>query len=326
MAMRSIGHGMFVWGRQRTPEEYARIEEEIEALGRMNLVGATHEELKAALNVVGRGYITRRMYSVPKTSFRARRADKLWSNLSELVAPPPRYTRAGRFNKAEHPVRYFASDPSTALMEVRAMPNESYVLLVTRARKLGKPIAFAQFGNSKLPHAEAYRRGDLDGTLDGLASEPKLKELLDQQGVRDFWLKQDEYFNELATAFYEPGLTEGRYRLTNLLGEQMQTMRNVSGMFYPTAQNNYNGVNIAMAERFAAAAFRPLEAWLVQVGDLVAPVGIGPRYWEGSVVRRGAINRVGDIDWGGGVNLSPEALHLEIAPLLPDRRSLKPSM
>jgi hypothetical protein len=321
-AMRSIGHGMFAWNGQRTPDEYARIEEEIQALERMDLVGASRDDLKRALDAVGRGYITRRMWSVPKTNFRARRADELWSHVSELVAPPARYTRAGRFNEAGHPVRYFASDPSTALMEVRAKPNELYVLLVTRARKLRKPIRFAQFGTSKMPRSEAYQRGNLDGVFYGLAAEPRLKEFLDQRGARSFWLKQDEYFNELATAFYEPELTEGRYRLTNLLGEQMQRIRNVSGIFYPTAQNNYNGVNIAMPERLAAAAFRPLEAWLVQIGDRVDPAGVGVRYWHGAVVRQGTIDGAGDIEWGGTVRLSPEALHLEIAPMLPDLRRL----
>lgn len=319
--MRNIGEGLFVWDQLRSPDEYSSLNEEIEALNLLDLRNVSDTDLKKALDRVGRGYVTRRMWSIPKTSFRARRVtDELFSHASQLVAPPAKFVGPGRFNAKKQPVRYFANDPSTALMECRAKPHDLFALLVMRARPMKKPLWFVQFGLSKVAKSEAYERGNVEGVLDGLAIEPNLRARLESLGIRDHWLKQELFFSELATAFFEPAEAEARYRLSNALGRQMQRVRDVSGMFYPTAQNNYNGFNVAMPERLAAAAFAPLEVWLIEMGERVDPVGVGPRFWQGSVVRRGSVDGAGTIDWGGPVRLSPEALHLEIAPMLPDFR------
>lgn len=314
--MKPIDQYLYVWGSERSKSEYSSLGSEIEHLLSLDLAMVDEPSLSSALDRVGRGYVTRVMHSGPKTSFRARRAEQLWDRVDQLVAPPKKHVRPGRFNRRNEPVRYFASSPHTAIMELRPKPRDRFVIMVQKWN-LPKMLGFAQFGLKRLPPLLGkYTKLASDNYLSGLSAEANVKSYLASRGTRQEWLRQDAFFDALGTELYSDDEAAERYRITSALGRQMLRMPQAKGMYYPTAQNNYCGANIAMAESIAKRALKPVEAWLLEMGDVIAaPGGTANRYYEGVVVRRGPINSKGRIEWGERGEWSPQALHLEIAPV-----------
>lgn len=319
--MKTINETLHVWGDERSLAEYGSLDDDIEALRALDLTTASDADVSSALDRVGWGYVTRVMHSAPQTSFRARRADELWRHTRDLVAPPPKYARIGRFNRARKPVRYFASDPHTAVLELRPQAGEQFVILVQKFCA-SEQLAFAQFGLTKMPtRTGPYAQLLYDNIQEGLAEEENILGYTNEHGIREKWLRQDTFFNELATQLYPENEASLRYRITGLLGRQMLRMREAKGMFYPTAQNNYMAANIALPEKQAKKALLSVEAWLLEVGQEIEPPnpnaipGQSHRVYGGRVLRRGTIQKNGRIVWDRQGDWCPHALHKEIAPV-----------
>lgn len=130
-----------------------------------------------------------------------------------------------------------------------------------------------------------------------------------------YWNVQDKLFNELGTKLFEEETKNEWYRVTSALGARLMEIDGVRGLFYPTAQNNWRGVNIAMPERYAAKRLQAFEAWLIHFGDRIDPPGRGgPRLAEYYVARRGGFDKAGNIGWGSEGCWDAHRLHLAIAP------------
>jgi hypothetical protein len=327
--MKGIRDGLFVWDRLRSHRAYEGLDADIAAAERLDLSIATDFEITSALNAVGRGYVLARLFAVPTTTFRARRVDdevraKLNANtlsLNDLTAPPAdKIKTRGRFNEIGESIRYFGSDPHIAVLECRARPFDEFVVLVTKAKPgPGSAVPFVQFGIAKLPPEPAFLHAMKLGQMPpgGMAGHPKLKKFLREKGIRRPWGQQDAYFNNLATRLFEPGREADGYRLTNALARQMRKEPQAKGSYYPTAQANYCGINIAMPEEDARRVLDPFEAWQVAIGarvDPTGPPGTRRQYWS-AVVRRGKFDGSGKIVWGLPGNWSPHDLHIEIAPV-----------
>jgi hypothetical protein len=320
VAMRKVAEGLFVWSELRGVDGYQSLAEELRAVKALDLARAGEGEIRHALNAFGRGYVTRTVWSVPRTSFRCRKGanpDSPWSQVSDLWAPPANLVSRGRFNQPGKPVLYFSGDPATAVMEVQPRPREFCIVLVMKKRENAPLLHFVQVGLERLPHIPAYQRA-LGDVIHGLREEPELAAFLEHGGVREFWKTQDEYFIELCTALYTGDDTQERYRLTNALGSQLQNIKQVHGIQYPSVANDFGGVNAAMPTNLARSALRPEEAWLVEIGDRIDPAGRGsPRHWEGVIVCRGSIDKAGRIDWNQWGRWCVQDLHLEVAPVAP---------
>lgn len=69
---------------------------------------------------------------------------------------------------------------------------------------------------------------------------------------------QDEWLGKIAVG-------DGRYPLTNLIGETLLTAHRASGFCYPSVERGYGGLNIVMPVREAYKVFSCDEAWLVEL-------------------------------------------------------------
>lgn len=328
VGMLHVGEGLYAWGGLRTPGQYARLNDEMAGLKELNLRTAKDFEIRRALNAFGLGYLTRVMWSVPITSFRASRPtniDKPWGHLSELWAPPAKFTTRGRFNEKGKPVLYISSDPGTALMEVQSKPYELRVVLVLKKIDTKIRFHFVQVGIEKMQEENIVRNA-FGEVKDGLRQEPILVGKLKGRGVFDFWLTQDTILGEICTKHYSESESEVTYRLTLAISEQLQKVKNVVGISYPSVANNHRGINIAMPVNIARASLRPVEAWLFHFGGRLDPPGVGkPRLYEGKVVRRGFVQPGGAIAWGDLGEWDVEKLHRQIAPA-PERATFLASL
>ena len=315
--MHQLEDGMYAWGGLRALQEYASLSSEQAALETLHLTNSSERELLRGLHAFGRGYITRRLWSVPITSFRASRPvdpDQPWQHLRDLWAPPAKLTTRQRFNEPRRPVLYFSGDPFTALAEVNARSGEYRVLLVLRKADLEHVLYMVQIGleRFRLFDATIASLGDAVG---GLSMEPVLRGYLERQGILPYWQQQDRLFANIATAFYGPEEAEHRYRLSFMLAQQLQSIKGVSGLMYPSVATDYKGFNLAVATNEAKAHFVPLEAWLVSVGSnprLYSSIPTDPS--EPFVVQRGTFDAGGVIHWGKWGQRPMHALHIEIAP------------
>ncbi len=315
--MQKLGDGMYVWGDVRKPEEYANLASELTALQSVDLANVSDHELRQRLQTFGRGYVTRTMWSMPKTSFRASRPtdpEDPWNHIRELWAPPAKFTTRGRFNEPKKPVLYFSGEPFTALAEVRARAREYRVLLVLRKVNTKSALRFMQVGLEKM-NAFDTMIDTMGNTLGGLQAEPVLNEYLQVGGILPHWKTQDRFFSDIATDFYDSGEAELRYRLSFMLAHQLQSVKGISGLLYPSAVAHTAGINIAVPVNEARTHFIPLEAWLVSLGTeprLYAWTPTDPR--EPAVIRRGNFDGAGNIHWGEFGHWPTHALHKEVAP------------
>jgi hypothetical protein len=309
--------GFFVWGANRSLEQYGSLSDDLEKMQSLDLEKASTSDIRRTLNAVAAGYLTLRMTTVARTSFRCRREtdpENLWTHVRQLWAPQasPK-VKVGRFNQAGKPVLYFSGDPFTALAEVQPEPKEYCTLLVLKQRNVDHRLRMVQLGVEKLPKVPVYDRALGEVRL-GLSEEPGLKALLAQRGTREYWLQQNDFLTDVCTKVYTAEESPAWYRLTYLIGEQLMKTAGVVGIQFPSVANYYNGANTMMPVRFAAPALDPVEVWLVALDDRVDPFGI---YQSARVVRRAAVDDNGNLHWGSHGSWWPHDLHLEIAPLDP---------
>lgn len=323
--IRTINKTLLVWGRERNGQEYNPLDEQIRHVLALGRTGSPRDRLREALDTAATGYVTRRMYAIAPTTFRARLLSDdakvpIYEHLDELVAPPKDKVRIGRFNSKGHRVRYFASDPHTALMEMRPLPFSRFVLLASsNVGKKGTP--YIPFGLQKIAKIGNIKRLSQGNILDGLEHEEIVSRYLMTNGIYEYWLNQERLFGALATKLFDESTKDHWYELTSCFGENLMQADGVRGIFYPTVQNNGRGVNIAMPEKWASKLMKPLEAWLVHFGQRIDPPGKGgARLADYSVVRRGGFDRDGNISWGSYGNWDANHLHLEISPIDADGR------
>jgi hypothetical protein len=315
MRMRELGNGLWVWGSERSPAEFASLPDELDALRRLDLRSDSDGTIRRALNAFGRGYITRNIVvrNPRATTFRARpdAAVNPWANVEELWARKAKDATAGRFNEAGHPVLYTASDPFTALREVRAQPNTFAVVLVIKV--LGSPT-FAQFGFDRVPQFGIWKEimGEVSG---GLGQEPEFRDFAKRKGIYEYWQIQDQAFGDIAAAPISDEERE-KYRLTWQLGWQLQRGNSAHGLQYPTVARNNKALNMCSPALNARQIYHPSEAWLIAIGPdpLFDPhEQTDPR--EPIVIRRGAVEQDDRIIWGTEVRLPLHQLHRQISPI-----------
>lgn len=179
--IRALNSQLLVWGGERSCKEYVSLQAERESLVRADKVGLSDNGILNLLDTFAFGYVTRRMYAAPVTSFRARRLEAgLFTNIADLVSPPAENVKIGRFNRVNERTRYFASDPHTALMELRPSPRSRFVLLVTKYKNQQKATTFAQFGIQRIFQTPAVLRSAYGNNLEGLANESNLRRYVEQ--------------------------------------------------------------------------------------------------------------------------------------------------
>ena len=142
-SMKNVDDGLYVWGNVRSGNEYSNFAQEMSALTSLDLSSCSDTAIKAALNKVGHGYVTRVMWSLPKTAFKARRGadpENLWTSVSQLWSRPAAATTIGRFNRPRKPMLYLSGAPGTAVMEVGPRPFDYVVILMTRVPQGIPPI------------------------------------------------------------------------------------------------------------------------------------------------------------------------------------------
>lgn len=312
--MRQVQGGLYVWDRLRSVAEYAALDRQFRDLRSLDLHSASNRELREALHALGRGYATRTMHVLPQgpfTTFRASRPttlDQPWNHIRDLWAPPATYVARGRFNDVHKPVLYVSSDPHTALMEVQPKPYEVRVVLLLRKRAPEPTMHFAQIGFQHLPTFYAAQE-NLREVRGGIRAEPQLKAFLDERGIFEYWAQQDSYLSEICAREYAADEAEDAYRLTFEIARQLQKMRHVDGIHYPTVANDYRGLNLAIPVGIARLHFAPIQAWLFQFGANIDPPGGKGRRYDGVVTRIGSFEPNGVLIWSSEGRWSTDDLH-----------------
>lgn len=100
------------------------------------------------------------LYKPGKILFRARIHDDRfrndWFNLSEVGAPPPEKTPAGRANRKGEPIMYLASDSETAIAEVRAWKGMAVAIAKFEVRTSLSVVNLRKYSLSESPFFEEY--------------------------------------------------------------------------------------------------------------------------------------------------------------------------
>lgn len=315
--MQKVDVGIYSWGKVRDPERYKTLDQERANLLSLDLKTASDKEVRHALQAFGNGYVTRRIYSVPVTSFRASRPTsehQPWNHLSELWAPPAKVTVRGRFNEPRKPVLYFSGDPFTALAEVRAQPNEFRVLLVLK-RNPTDALYLMQVGMELVRPFEANNRA-LGNTRGGAKHDAALQQFLSLRGIVSHWQVQAETLTKLASDYFPPETADQSYRVSSMIGHQLMASGVASGLTFPSVANEGRGLNIAMPTNEARSQLDAVEAWLVSLGPkprLVASPTTHPD--EPIVIKRGKLDPKGVVNWGELGCWPMHELHKAIAPL-----------
>lgn len=308
--LRIIAPNLLSFGFPRRLEKYHSLEGEIERVKSLVLETAASDKLDDALEQFLSGYVTRPILGRLGVAYRARRVEdnNLWEALSDVWAPPPEFTPLGRFNEARAPLLYTATRPATAILEMRPVPRESFILLVMRGDWRGPPVPLMPLGIQRSATnkigSSAFRIAK-----DGLSTAPEIKAWVKRKRIEVGWAEQDSFLSEIATASYDGLAQNGGYQLTNGIARRMQTAPRSMGLVYPSTAANYYGVNNALYIETADRILTPHEAWHVKLGDRVdGPGGNAARIFHGTVVRRGEIIQ-GVIKWGNACDYNPDQLH-----------------
>ena len=135
----------------------------------------------------------------------------------------------------------------------------------------------------------------------GVRGSPGFLEYLDKMNIsRADWIIQDDFFADLATQWVQPGTESDLYKLTNVLWEAFVAPdENVACLMYPSVQHNLHAFNVALKNQ-RAKVIRAVEAWVIDVEDIVDHPAPGERVIIGPVTHRGEVADDGSVDWSVG--------------------------
>lgn len=321
--MKLVADGIYGWGPTRSVEGYASLGTESRELFELDLATCSGSEIKRRLHAFAAGYVTRQIGFAPGrtlTAFRASRPcsevrSETWNKLCDLGAPRPEHVQQwGRFNAPRKPVLYMSSDPFTALAEARSKADEFRVVLVLRRQPSSSPFMVSQLGTERIPQYGFWGKamGPLAG---GLPADPYLQSYVQAREIAIPWRMQNNLLTEITTSLYDGPDDASKYRLTYYLGEQLQSIRNTVGFYYPSMLVDAKGINLVMPINIANFHLQEQEAWLVRLGSnpiFVPHIPTDPR--EPVVVRRGTFDRSGNVLWGEDGLWPLHALHRTFAP------------
>jgi hypothetical protein len=273
----------------------------LQHLRSLDLSAISAEDASRLINDVAKDYITAGGRAFLPTSYRVRinDGDALFSRVEELWAPPPEKTRTGRFNRRGAPVLYLSSTPIAAIWEMRPKANQRYTILACAQRKDSARLPNVVIGGHRFKPTE--KTGPLaDHMSDGVRSAPGFMDELRRRGILEQWILIDDFFSDIATLWCPPGEESDHYKLTIPLWEALVGLQqDVDLLLYPSVQHNLHAFNVAL-KLPPASAIQPLEAWVIEIRDMVNYAIPGERDFFGPITHRGDVLDDGSIRWEQG--------------------------
>jgi hypothetical protein len=238
--------------------------------------------------------------------YRARLNDGAASfgNASELWYPPGiAITRPGRLNRIGEPCFYASSTPNTAMLELHPVAGQTVTVVIAATRSgLPETLQAAFIGLERCTAADVGHLTEHDM----FRHSPQFRQQLGEGTYRK-WLAIDDYLSDILGQNVPRG-EEHRYRPSIALAERLFTAPTLNTINYPSVASNDKGINLAMLPARADELFRPLEAWMIEIGESALHPQTGELLTETRFIRRSReIGADGVIHWlapGEGINLN----------------------
>lgn len=215
------------------------------------------------------------------------RASQLW------YPPAGAITRAGRLNRAGQQCFYAASMSNTAMLELYPAAGQTVTVLIAGTRSgLAETLQAAFIG------LERCTAPDVDHLTehDMFRHSPHFRQRLGIGSYRK-WLTVDDYLSEILGQPVPRG-EEHKYKPSIALAKLLFNAPNLDAINYPSVASDNKGINIALTPTRADELFRPLEAWMIEIGESALHPETGEHLQEMRFIRRSReIGEDGVIDW-----------------------------
>jgi hypothetical protein len=215
------------------------------------------------------------------------RASQLW------YPPAGAIMRAGRLNRAGQQCFYAASMPNTAMLELYLTAGQLVTVLIAGTRSgLAETLQAAFIGLERCTAADVDHLTEHDM----FRHSPNFRQRLGEGSYRK-WLTVDDYLSEILGQPVPRG-EEHRYKPSIALAELLFNAPNLDAINYPSVASDNKGINIALSPTRADQLFRPLEAWMIEIGENALHRETGEHLQELRFIRRSReIGADGVIDW-----------------------------
>jgi hypothetical protein len=125
---------------------------------------------------------------------------------------------------------------------------------------------------------------------------PHFRQSLGEGSYRK-WLTVDNYLSEILSQPVPRG-EEYMYKPSIALAERLFNAPDLDAINSPSVASDNKGINIAHRPTRAAELFRPVEAWLIEIGESALQPETGEYLQESRFIRRSReIGADGVIDW-----------------------------